>query len=119
MSPSSDRCKADERAVVVAAHAERGLRQVVGAEAEELGILGDLIGDHAGARHFDHRADQVLDLRALLGEDLVGRLADDLLLVVELRQEADQRNHHFGHARRCLPSSRRRPLRRSPGPASR
>ena len=35
---------ADEAAVVVAAHAERGLRQVVGAEAEELGRLGDLVG---------------------------------------------------------------------------
>src|SRR5579884_3452668 len=32
---------ADERAVVVAAHAETGLRQVVGAEAEELRLPGD------------------------------------------------------------------------------
>jgi len=29
---------------VVAGNAERGLRQVVGAEAEELGFLGDLVG---------------------------------------------------------------------------
>ena len=27
---------------------------------------------------------------------LLGRLADDLLLVLELGQEADQRNHDFG-----------------------
>ena len=36
-----------ERAGIVAAHAQAGLRQVVGAEAEELGVLGDLVGDEA------------------------------------------------------------------------
>ena len=34
---------------VVARDAEGGLREVVGAEAEELGFLGDLVGSEAGA----------------------------------------------------------------------
>ena len=42
---------------------------------------------------FDHRADQVVDLDALLREDLLGRVADDRFLVLELGEEADQRNH--------------------------
>ena len=41
---------------VVAAVAEGHLRQVVGAEAEEIGGLGQFVGRHRGARHFDHRA---------------------------------------------------------------
>ena len=49
---------------VVARDAERGLRQVVGAEAEELGFFGDLIGGEGGARQFDHGADHVVDLGA-------------------------------------------------------
>ena len=73
----------DVAGVVVAAHAHRGLRQVVGAEAEELGLLGDLIGADRGPRHLDHRADEILDVQALLGKDLFGRVADDLLLVLQ------------------------------------
>ena len=42
---------------VVAAEAERHLREVVGAEAEEVGLLGDLVGAQRGARCFDHGAD--------------------------------------------------------------
>ena len=57
---------------VVAAEAEGHLRQVVGAEREELGLLGDLVGRQGGAGDLDHRADQVLDLRPGLLEDLLG-----------------------------------------------
>src|SRR3954470_3880164 len=38
---------ADERTVVVPTHAEPGLGEVVGAEREELRLLGDLVGDDA------------------------------------------------------------------------
>jgi hypothetical protein len=47
---------------VVARVAERELRQVVGAEAEEVGDLGDLVGGDRRTRDLDHRAD--LDSRA-------------------------------------------------------
>jgi hypothetical protein len=81
---------ADERAVVVAAHAERRLRQVVGAEAEELRFFGDLIRHHASARQFDHRADEVFHFDAFFLEDFLGRLVDDFGLRLEFRQEADR-----------------------------
>ena len=91
-----------ELADVVARESERHLRQVVRAEREELGDLGDLVGRDGRARHFDHRADHVFDLVVALREDLFGRRVDDLLLVAQLLVVAHQRNHDlhvYGHAR--------------------
>jgi hypothetical protein len=48
-----------EAAGVVAAHAQRGLREVVRAEAEELGGLRDLVRRERATRDFDHRANEV------------------------------------------------------------
>ena len=48
-----------ELADVVAREAQRHLRQVVGAEREELGDFGDLVGGDCRTRNFDHRADHV------------------------------------------------------------
>ena len=42
---------------VVAREAERGLREVVRAEREEVGLLGDPVGHEAGPRQLDHRPD--------------------------------------------------------------
>ena len=84
-----------ELADVVAREAERHLRQVVGAEREELRFLRDLIGGHRAARHLDHRADQILDLDALRLHRLGGDAIDDRLLIAQLLHEADQRNHDF------------------------
>ena len=47
---------------VVAAEAERHLREVVGAEAEEVRLLGDFVGRQRRTRNFDHRADQDIEL---------------------------------------------------------
>ena len=69
----------EEAVDVVAAEAEGHLRQVVGAEAEELGGLGHFVGGDGGARDFDHRAVQVLDLDAGLLHDGVGGFDGDLL----------------------------------------
>ena len=73
--------------------AERHLGQVVGAEAEELGVLGDLVRRPSGARDLDHRAELVVDLDA-------GGLDDRLGLGLEERPEsrqlvhvADERDH--------------------------
>src|SRR5271170_4655546 len=53
--------RAEETAGIVAAHAERSLRQIIRAEAEELRSLRDLIGGQRAARNLDHRADAVSD----------------------------------------------------------
>src|SRR5690242_12933001 len=55
---------AEEAAGVIARQAEAGLRQIVGAEAEELRRLGDLAGAQNGARQLDHRADEIGHLDA-------------------------------------------------------
>ncbi len=69
---------ADEAAIIVTAHAQGGLRQVVGAEAEELRLLRDLVGHHAGARQFNHGAHQVFHLDALFLEHRFRCVMDDL-----------------------------------------
>jgi hypothetical protein len=82
----------EELARVVAREAERRLRQVVRAEAEELGTFGDLVGRQRGARQLDHRADEVVDLdpgsaktsAAPRGRPCPGRSA---------RSRADERDH--------------------------
>ena len=50
---------------VVAGEAERGLRQVVGTESEEVAVFSDLVDGQAGTWQFEHGADLVRDLDAL------------------------------------------------------
>ena len=73
--------RAEELADVVAREPEGELRQVIGAEREELRLAGDLIGRHRAARHFDHRADEVLDPDASLLHHVGRDAIDDDLLV--------------------------------------
>ena len=49
--------------------AERHLGEVVRAEAEELGVAGDLVGGERAAWNLDHRPELVVDLHAGLGLD--------------------------------------------------
>ena len=88
-----------EPAGIVAAEAQGGLGEVVGAEAEELGLLGDLAGAQGGAGQLDHRADQIVDAAALLGEHRRGGAVDQLLDDLQLGPGRDQRHHHFGNRR--------------------
>ncbi len=81
---------------VVTREAEGRLRQVVGAEREELRLLGDAPGRHGGPRQLDHRADQIGQLDPVLLQDLVGDLADQVLLRLHLRHHPDQRDHDLG-----------------------
>ncbi len=85
-----------ERTRVVARHAEAGLREVVGPEAEELRRLRDLVGRQRAARDLDHRADHVVQLDLLLRLHLAGRLVHDLDLQIQLLLEADERDHDLG-----------------------
>ena len=58
----------EEARGIVAADAQRRLRQVVGAEAEEFRLLRDLARHQRGAGQFDHGADQIFDPAARLSE---------------------------------------------------
>src|SRR5947209_11648983 len=60
---------AEEARRIIARYAERGLRQVVRAEREELRRFGELAGLQASARQLDHGADLIVDLRAGLFRD--------------------------------------------------
>ena len=84
----------DELADVVAAEPERGLRQVVRAEREELGRLRDLAGRDGRARQLDHGAPlQVLQLDGLALQD-VGRHRLQLVEhLAQLGSRRDQRDH--------------------------
>ena len=48
---------------IVARQTEDGLRQVIGAEAEEVGDLRDLVRDQRGTRQLDHRVGMGMPVR--------------------------------------------------------
>ena len=106
---------------VVAGEAERGLGQVVGAEAEEVGFLGDLLGDQAGPRQLDHRPDRARPVRRRLprSTSLIVRSTDGPEQF-EFAFVGDQWQHDLDLGRRVrLRRPRRVQPRRSPWPASR
>src|SRR5512133_1377649 len=82
---------------VVAAEAQRGLREVVGAEGEEVGLLGDPVGQEACTRQLDHRPDRVVG--GVLHALLVGDALDVVAHEVELALVVDERDHDLevGH----------------------
>ena len=81
---------------VVAGEAEGRLREVVGAKAEEVGMMGDLVGNHAGTRQLEHRAHGNVELDALLGGYLGDDTLDDLARLDMLGRNGDERNHDLG-----------------------
>ena len=66
----------EEIARVVARQAESGLGQVVGAEAEEFGGLGDIPGAQGGTRQLDHGADEISHRLARLLHHLARHAVD-------------------------------------------
>ena len=60
---------------VVAAEPEDHLGQVVGAEREEVGHLGDVVAPHRGPGRLDHGADLHVEVLAHAGQRLVDLLA--------------------------------------------
>ena len=88
---------AQELAGVVTGEAEGHLGQVVGAEGEELGLLGDLVRGQRGARDLDHGADLVVHIGTGVLDELVRLGAHDVLDILELLDLADQRDHDLGH----------------------
>ena len=78
---------------VVARDAEHGLREVVGAEREELGLRSDLVRDDAGARDLDHRAELVVDTLPALLEDRLRDLGDMRFESIELTHRRDEGHH--------------------------
>src|SRR5919106_5490740 len=76
---------------VVARETERRLREVVRAEAEEVGFRGELVGPNARPRQLDHRADEVLELAVGLLELGRGRVERQVAQPPELFGEAHER----------------------------
>ena len=81
---------------VVTTDAERSLSEIVSSEAEELRSLSNLICRQCSAWHFNHRADEVVELNFLFLHHLLRNIMHDCDLKVEFFLEANQRNHHFG-----------------------
>jgi hypothetical protein len=89
----------EETGRIVTADTERGLGQIVGAEGEELGFLGDLASHERGARQLDHRADEVFERAALFGEHGLCGAIDKGAQDEQLAPGGDERDHHFGNHR--------------------
>ena len=88
-----------ELACVVTAEAVGQLGQVVGAEAEELRFLGDLVGSQAGAGNLDHGADLIVQLGTGCSNLGVRRLDHHVLDELQLLGVAGQGDHDFRHQR--------------------
>src|SRR3989442_15026834 len=87
---------------IVTAVPERHLREVVGAEREELRGPRDLVGEQRRPRHLDHGPDRVLQRDAHLRDDAVGDLLCLGVGELHLADGAGERNHDLGldrHAR--------------------
>ena len=85
-----------ELAGIVPAEAEGHLGQVVGAEGEELGLLGDLISGEGSPGDLNHGAYLVVHVGAGLGDELVGSLHHHVLHVLQFLDLAHQGNHDLG-----------------------
>ena len=85
-----------ELAGIISGEAEGHLGQVVGAEAEELRLLCDLICKQSRSGDLDHRADVVLNVGILLLLHLLCSLADRVLDEAQLLDIADKGNHDLG-----------------------
>lgn len=81
---------------VVAREAKGRLGEVVGAKAEEICVMGDLVGDHAGARQLEHRAHGNTELDAFLGGNLGDHALDNLAGLDMLGRDGNERNHDLG-----------------------
>ena len=105
---------------VVAGEAPGHLGQVVGAEGEELGGLGDLAGGQRGPRQLDHRADRDVEARRRSrSATSAATCSTSSRTSSSSCTRADQRDHDLRpRVAAGLDAARRRP-RRSPGPASR
>ena len=69
------------------------LGQVVGAEGEKLGDLGDPVRQEGGPGNFDHGAHHVGECHPLLGDHGIGDLAGSLLKDLKLFLVDGQRDH--------------------------
>src|SRR5688572_2394738 len=78
---------------VVAAQAKRGLREIVSAKREEVGVRRDAIGHERGARQFDHRADLVVDGHSVFAHHLTRDFFDQLALLPQLFADGHERHH--------------------------
>ena len=83
---------------VVAREAERGLREVVGAEREERGLAREPVGDEARPRQLDHRADDVVV--ALAQAVPLADPHDHLAQLGQLGLVVDERDHDLQVRRR-------------------
>src|SRR4029450_9387023 len=86
----------EETAGVIPAHSESCLGKIVGAETEELGIAGDLVGHERRARDFDHRSDEITEFGLSFLRHFGRDAADDIDLKLYPARKSHQRNHDFG-----------------------
>ena len=81
---------------IVTREAEGRLGEVIGAKAEEVSMMGDLVGNHAGTRQLEHRAHGNIELDALLGGNLGDHALDNLAGLNMLGRNGNERNHDLG-----------------------
>ncbi|MPL94795.1 hypothetical protein SDC9_40953 [bioreactor metagenome] len=82
---------------IVARQAIGHLRQVIGAEGQEMRVLGDLARPQRGPRRLHHHAEAIGELGLHLGAHGGRHRVDPGLDDLDLARGRDQRDHHLGH----------------------
>ena len=86
-----------ELACIVTGEAEGHLSQVIGAEAEELSFLGDLVGSQAGTGDLNHGTNLVLQISAGSGDLGVSGSHNDILHELHFLHFAGEGDHDLGN----------------------
>ena len=93
---------AQESSGIVTGKPHGRLGEVVGAEREEFGGLGDFAGEQRGARQLDHGADHVGDAAPALGEHFFSHRVHARLDQIEFPPGDHERDHDFRNWRLAL-----------------
>lgn len=88
---------AEELSGVVTGESEGHLSKVIGAEAEELCFLCNLVSGEAGTRDLCHGTDLVLEGDTCIRDLLVGDSDNDVLYELKLLSLSDERDHDLGN----------------------
>ena len=88
----------EEASYVIAAESEGHLRQVIGAEREELGGSCHAVGQQRGARYLNHCSELVVNLAEVEFLQYFGKnLVVQLLRNIQFRNVTGDRDHQLGY----------------------
>ena len=85
----------EETCAIITAHAQGGLREIIGAEAEECTFLGNFLRHQSRPWQLNHRPHEIFNCGSGFRENLSRYFVDQRFEQFQLAPCRDQRDHHF------------------------